>query len=160
MSVKFMLLNETLPDRHGDVYVGFFSQQPFWWSKTAQNDYVFEDRRPFDALKVTCLFAQPWPEAIKAEGLFWVQSQPSIAFRLRIENGEVETRPAGKWLTTVSKHGSTEPGDYEIFTNRQWDSIYGDRIQRILFKDTGHYQTYLHDALSRCLVGDKKVKSL
>lgn len=160
MSNKFMILNETAPDRQGDIYVGFFSQPAFSESKKGHKEYIFEDRRPFDSLLVTCLFAQPWPDAIKAEGLFWVQSQPSIAFRLRIENGEVVTRPAGKWLATMPKVGLSKPSAYENFADRQWDSIYGDRIQRILFNDTGHYKTYLQDALSRCLVADKKVKSL
>ena len=160
MSANSMLLNKIPAERQGDVYVGLFSQKPFWWSKTPKNDYVFEERRPFDALRVTCLFAQSWQESIKAEGLFWVHSQPSVAFRLRIENGDVVTRPAGKWLATLSRQRLNQPSTYEKFADRKWDSIYGDRIQMIAFNDTGQYQTYLQDSLYRCLVADQQSQSV
>ena len=60
-----------IEDQPADIYVGFLGNLFSQADSQGDNAYTFNDVRPFDALRASCLLAQPWPDAICAEGVFW-----------------------------------------------------------------------------------------
>jgi hypothetical protein len=157
MSLKFMPLQNSPSDRRGNIFFSFLMEDEFIEENDDSGTFVFEQRLPFDTLKAICLFAQPWPDNVCAEGIFWVNSQPDICFRLKIENGCAVTKPAGNWLSGREQYGSSKPNAYEIFTSRPWDPVYGDRVQKVVFRNASKHREYIKCTLNRCLISVKPV---
>ena len=110
------------------------------------------DRRPFAALNATCMLGQMWPREISADGVFWIDSQPDICFKLRIADGIAAYRPAGYWMASRIQADSLPASVAEGITDRSWHPTYGDRIQKIHFKNAGADWDRIQDMLRRCLV--------
>ena len=155
MSLEFMPLQESPSDGRVNIFYSFLKEDEFTVENDSSDTFVFEQRLPFDTLKAICLFAQPWPDNVCAEGIFWVISQPDICFKIKIKNGCASTRPAGKWLSGRQLYGSSKPNAYEIFTNRPWDPAYGDRVQKIVFRNASNHREYIEPTLNRCLTSLK-----
>ena len=149
--LQFMSLKDIPTGRNGDVYVGVLEDVDFRRGDDVGETFIFEERSPLDSLKATCFFSQLWPTNITAEGIFWVNSQPDICFKLRIEKGLPITRPAGKWFAARQQYGLPQPDLFKCLTGRAWDINYGDRIQKLVFRNTGDFQPYIEDVLTRCL---------
>ena len=155
MSLKFMPLQDSTSDGRVNIFYSFLKDDEFIVPNDSLETFEFEERLPFDTLRAICLFAQPWPDNVCAEGILWVNSQPDICFKLKIENGCAVTRPAGKWLSGQKQYGSSKPKAYEIFTNRKWDPVYGDRVQKLVFRNASKHREYIESTLNRCLTSVK-----
>lgn len=151
MAIELMPLDDITPDALGDIFVGAFTPLAALATDGTERGSLFEDRRPLAALKALCLLGQMWPHEMSAEGVFWIDTQPDVCFKLRIADGIAAYRPAGYWLASRLHTENLPPSISEAITNRAWDSVYGDRTQQIRFTNTGDDWRQIHDMLKRCL---------
>ena len=150
MTIELMPL-DMAPDAPGDIYVGAVASLAVSPSNTVDHGHTFEDRRPLGALKALCLLGQMWPHEMSAEGVFWIDTQPDICFKIRIADGIAAYRPAGYWMASRLQADALPPSISEAITSRAWDPVYGDRTQQIRFTDAGDDWRRIHDMLARCL---------
>ncbi len=150
MAVLLMPNDDVSPEAPGELYVGAITSP----TAPTMSDHgrLFEDRRPFAALNALCLIGQMWPNDLTAEGVFWIDSQPDICFRLRIVEGVAAYRPAGYWMASRTDAHATPRSLAETITNRDWHPVFGDRIQQIRFTNADADWDHIDDMLRRCLV--------
>ena len=141
-----------IEDQPADIYVGFLGNLFSQAGSQGDDAYSFKDVRPFDALRASCLFAQPWPDEICADGLFWVDSQPDLCFRLSISTGSASYRTYGRWLATRVPTEGFCSKTAEAFSGRPWHHAYGDRIQRIEFQGANLHRAWLDEIFTQCLI--------
>ncbi|MGB0573215.1 MAG: hypothetical protein ACPGQM_14350 [Alphaproteobacteria bacterium] len=154
MTIELMPLDDIAPNAPGDIYVGAVTSLAAPASNVGDDSHIFEDRRPLGALKALCLLGHMWPHEMSAEGVFWIDSQPDICFRLRIADGVAAYRPAGYWMASRLQADVLPPSISEAITSRAWDSVYGDRTQQLRFTNAGDDWNRIHDMLARCLVNE------
>ncbi len=128
-----MPLDDVTGGLRADVYVGHLAIAPGEAAVAAKTGVLFEEVRPFDGFRASCLLAQPWPAGLTADGVFWVENRPDTCFKLRIADGQAAYRPLGRWLASRPSDDRVDPGRCAALTGRPWHAVYGDRIQRIWF---------------------------
>lgn len=139
-----MSLDKVKSGLRPDVYVGYLPVEVDEAAAAANTGVLFEETRPFDSFRASCLLAQPWPLELTADGVFWIDSQPDTCFKLRISKGQAAYRPLGKWMASRPRRERVDLERGEMLSGRKWHPVYGDRIQYIWFQglDDGweHYE--------------------
>jgi hypothetical protein len=152
MAIELMPLDEISPDAPGDIYVGATPAMPA--PDGADRAHLFSDYRPFAALKAVCMIGQMWPNDLTADGVFWIDSQPDVCFKIRISEGIAAYRPAGYWMARHMNADALPTPIAQAITGRGGHPVYGDRIQHIQFANAGEDWDRIESMLRRCLTDD------
>lgn len=115
------------------------------------NRFIFREKTPFHSLRLAKFFDEFPSSVLRSKGFFWVCSQPKTAFHLSQVGHSIEISAEGQWVASMNKTDQelwlmSEP---EIKSN--WDSIYGDRINELLFIGENLQEEKIIEALKACL---------
>ena len=96
--------------------------------------FVYYARKPFDITLFDDFIARRWPKnIIRAKGLCWFEDQPQLCYIFEQAGRQVKLQNAGQWYATMPEEElrlfrMENPG-----VNRDWDDVYGDRMQKLVF---------------------------
>ncbi len=116
------------------------------------SSFVFENRRPFNKEKFEEYLDKDFNyNIIRAKGYIWFKEAPSNVGLLEFAGGEMTITKTGQWLGSFSKEEQEE-----VFKNYpevldDWDPIYQDRINQIVFIGQDLDRNDIINKLNNCL---------
>ena len=96
--------------------------------------------------------AREWPKSvIRAKGICYFKGEEDICYVFEQAGKQVSLRNAGQWYATMPKD---ELHDFLIKNPgvmRDWDTIYGDRMQKLVFIGQKMDKKAITQLLDKCL---------
>ncbi len=114
--------------------------------------FVYYRREPFDLGRFDHFVAKQWPAGvIRAKGICWFASEPDSCYLFEQAGKQVSLRDTGQWYATMP---DDELRDFMARTpdlQRDWDTTYGDRMQKLVFIGQQLDKAALTATLDECL---------
>ncbi len=96
--------------------------------------FVYYRREAFDMNKFDSFIAKHWPrEVIRAKGLCYFNDEPDTCFIFEQAGKQVSLKDAGLWYATMPEDELRERMSWDKGLQRDWDPVYGDRMQKLVF---------------------------
>jgi G3E family GTPase len=121
--------------------------------------FVYRARRPFDPEKFEEFINTPWPGVIRSKGFFWLASRPNWVGELSQAGAMVRVQGLGTWWVSVPQDRWPDDAGWRQSFEQNWDPVYGDRRQEIVFIGAHHDEAELRRRLDTCLVGDNDAEA-
>ena len=125
--------------------------------------FVYRTKKPFDAVRFWKYVQEKFPHnIIRSKGLFWITSRPGQALIWGQAGGSLRTDSAGVWWASMS---FDERFQYAGFIDNQkeiesdWDTIFGDRKNEIVFIGQDLDEALITSDLDSCLATDEELAS-
>ena len=127
------------------------------------SSFVFRSKKPFDPVRFWDYLQNKFPTSIiRSKGLFWLSSRPDQALVWSQAGGSLKAEGAGVWWASMLFH---ERIKYLPFVENQkqieseWDKIFGDRKNEIVFIGQNMDEKLIKDELELCLSTDDEINS-
>ena len=115
--------------------------------------FIYHARRPFDRLMFEDFVSSEWPRAIiRSKGLCWFSTERDMAFIFEQSGKQKTLGEMGRWIASAPKHKQEELIAQNPDVKKNWDPVYGDREQRIVFIGHEMDKEAIIKALDACLV--------
>ncbi|MDE5880915.1 MAG: GTP-binding protein [Muribaculaceae bacterium] len=114
--------------------------------------FVYFARKPFDINKFDWFVAKKWPKnIIRAKGICYFDDNTDMSYLFEQAGVQKKLTEAGQWYATAPEDElqrmlATEPG-----LQRDWDPIYGDRMEKLVFIGRDLDRKAITKALDDCL---------
>ena len=96
--------------------------------------YVYTARPPLDINKFDAMVAKRWPKGIiRAKGLCYFSHDTDMCFLFEQAGSQKTVRDAGQWYATMPEDELTEMMRRDPKLRADWDPVYGDRMNKIVF---------------------------
>jgi G3E family GTPase len=119
------------------------------------SNFVYRARRPFDPAKFHQFLTETWVGVIRAKGHFWIATRPQWLGELSQAGAIVRTEGLGFWWANVPSDRWPDDPFWRQSLKKNWNALYGDRRQEIVFIGTGMDQDAIKARLDACLVSGK-----
>jgi G3E family GTPase len=119
------------------------------------SNFVYRARRPFDPAKFHQFLRETWAGVIRAKGHFWIATRPQWLGELSQAGAIVRTEGLGFWWANVPADRWPDDPFWRQSLKKNWNELYGDRRQEIVFIGTDMDQDALKARLDACLVAGK-----
>jgi G3E family GTPase len=116
------------------------------------SNFVYRARRPFDPAKFHQFLKETWAGVIRAKGHFWIATRPQWLGELSQAGAIVRTEGLGFWWANVPADRWPDDPFWRQSLKKNWNELYGDRRQEIVFIGTDMDQDALKARLDACLV--------
>src|SRR6185312_13089856 len=133
---------------------GFADHKPETEEYGVKN-FVYRARRPFDPMKFHQFLRESWAGVIRAKGHFWIASRPQWLGELSQAGAIVRTEGLGFWWANLPADRWPDDPFWRQSLKKNWNEIYGDRRQEIVFIGTAMDQEAIKARLDACLVSGK-----
>ncbi|WP_036287297.1 zinc metallochaperone GTPase ZigA [Methylosinus sp. PW1] len=120
--------------------------------------FVYRARRPFHPEKFNAFINATWPGLVRARGHFWLATRPKWVGEFSIAGVIARVTAMGYWWIAVPKQHWPDHPDWKRHFERNWDEVWGDRRQELVFIGIGMDEAAIRAALDACLVGPQKPK--
>ena len=115
--------------------------------------YVYYNRRPFDINKFDNFVAKHWPKGIiRAKGICYFDSDYDKCYLFEQAGKQVSMRDTGLWYATMPKDELAVMMIEDPTLARDWDPVYGDRMEKLVFIGQHLDKEAIKSALDACLV--------
>ncbi len=115
--------------------------------------FVYYRREAFDLNKFDSFIARHWPkEIIRAKGICYFTDEPDTCFIFEQAGKQVSLKDAGQWYATMPEAELRERMEWDKGLQRDWDDVYGDRMQKLVFIGQHLDKEAIIKALDFCLV--------
>ncbi|MBR1706707.1 MAG: GTP-binding protein [Bacteroidales bacterium] len=96
--------------------------------------FVYCRRPALDLNKFDHIIARKWPQGIiRAKGLCYFSDDPDKCWLFEQAGRQKNLREAGLWYATMDEEELQERLERDPVLRRDWDPVYGDRMQKIVF---------------------------
>ena len=96
--------------------------------------FVYTRREPLDLNKFDYMIAKHWPpEIIRAKGICYFSNEPDQCCLFEQAGRQKSVRDAGLWYAAMDEEELREQLERDALLRRDWDPVYGDRMQKIVF---------------------------
>lgn len=96
--------------------------------------FVYYRRDPFDINKFDWFVGNKWPSSIiRAKGICYFSDQTDMSYLFEQAGVQKKLTEAGKWYATAPQEELEQLMAREPGLMKDWDPIYGDRMQKIVF---------------------------
>jgi G3E family GTPase len=116
------------------------------------SSFVYRARRPFDPARFAAFVAGPLPGVIRAKGHFWIATRPDWVGAFSLAGAVAQTSGLGRWWSAVPEKGWPDDPNWIAAVLRNWDPVFADRRQEIVFIGSGLDQAAITASLDACLV--------
>lgn len=115
--------------------------------------YVYYNRRPFDINKFDNFVAKHWPKGIiRAKGICYFDSDYDKCYLFEQAGKQVSMQDTGLWYATMPKDELSVMMIEDPTLARDWDPVYGDRMEKLVFIGQHLDKEAIKSALDACLV--------
>lgn len=122
--------------------------------------FVFRRHAPFHPERLWHYLNNSYPaNIIRAKGLFWIASRPSVAINFSQAGGSSRLEQAGVWWSSMPY---AERIRYRAFVDNQnyieskWDAYWGDRMTELVFIGQEMDEAAITKELNACLVTEEE----
>ncbi|WP_407050254.1 GTP-binding protein [Methyloraptor flagellatus] len=122
--------------------------------------FVYRARRPFDPMRFDAFTKATWPGLVRAKGHFWFVTRPDWVGELSIAGAVCRVTPLGRWWASVPRSRWPDHPEGRRMMERNWDRVWGDRRQELVFIGVGMDEAAIRAALDDCLVGTETGSAL
>ena len=96
--------------------------------------FVYFRRRPFDINKFDSYVGKRWPRnVIRAKGICYFEDEFDACYIFEQAGRQMALRNAGDWFATMPADELREMMERDAALRRDWDTTYGDRMQKLVF---------------------------
>ena len=115
--------------------------------------FVYYRREPLDMNKFDWWVAKRWPSnVIRAKGLCYFADQTDNCYLFEQSGVQKSIKDAGLWFATMPKDQLAELMLRDKDLSRDWDPVYGDRMQKIVFIGQDMDEKAITEGMDSCLV--------
>ena len=115
--------------------------------------FVYRARRPFDPRRFYAFLTNAsLDKVIRAKGHFWLATRPDFLGELALAGRQKSVSRMGRWWAAVPKNRWPEDGSFEEHVMKNWDPVWGDRRQELVFIGIDMDEAAIRKALDRCLM--------
>lgn len=114
--------------------------------------FVYMRRRPFSLNRFDYFADKQWPaEVIRAKGICYFNDEPETCYLFEQAGVQKKVSNCGRWYATASPEELEALAAREPGLMRDWDPVYGDRMQKIVFIGRNMDRKAITEALDSCL---------
>ena len=114
--------------------------------------YVYYRRQPMDFGLFDEFVARKWPSnVIRAKGLCYFDNERENCYLFEQAGKQVSVRNAGRWYATMPQEELEDLMQREPKLVQDWDPVYGDRMQKIVFIGQNLDKKKISEDLDKCL---------
>lgn len=114
--------------------------------------YVYYARRPFDLGLFDEFVAAHWPKnVLRCKGMCYFAEEYDMCYLFEQAGKQFNLRKAGEWFATMPKEELMQLMADDAQLRKDWDDLYGDRMQKLVFIGQHLDQPALKAALDKCL---------
>ncbi|MGN0191709.1 MAG: GTP-binding protein, partial [Candidatus Cryptobacteroides sp.] len=96
--------------------------------------FVYCRRQPFDLNKFDNFVAKKWPHnIIRAKGLCYFTDDTDMSWLFEQAGKQFQLKAAGRWYATAPEEDLEEIARQDPDFRKDWDPVYGDRMQKLVF---------------------------
>ena len=117
--------------------------------------FVYYRRDPFDLGRFDEFIARKWPKSvIRCKGMCYFSDERETCYVFEQAGRQVSLRNAGQWFAMMPKEELAEMMEREPALRRDWDEVYGDRMQKLVFIGQKMDRKEICAMLDKCLVNN------
>ncbi len=114
--------------------------------------FVYQNVKPFDKAKFEKFIFESWPkEVIRAKGLFWIIENPNVAYIFEQSGKQKTATDDGDWIAAFPEEDKKQILDMNPDVAAEWDPVYGDRINKLVFIGRKMDKEGIIRALDNCI---------
>ena len=114
--------------------------------------FVYQNVKPFEKAKFEEFVFQNWPkEVIRAKGLFWIIENPNVAYIFEQSGKQKTATDDGDWIAAFPEEDRKEILAMNPDVAAEWDPVYGDRINKLVFIGRKMDKKAIINALDECI---------
>ena len=96
--------------------------------------FVYFNRKPLDLNKFDFMITRRWPAGIiRAKGMCYFADDQDKCWLFEQAGKQKTLRDAGLWYATMDEEELQQMMERDHILRRDWDPVYGDRMQKIVF---------------------------
>jgi G3E family GTPase len=118
------------------------------------SSFVYERIRPFHPGRLMEWMSELPAEVVRAKGMVWLATRNDMAQNFSQAGPSIQFGPAGQWVASLPESEREEILLEDEKVAEYWDSVYGDRINKIVFIGLSMNRQQLTDELDDCLLSD------
>lgn len=123
------------------------------------SSFVFRQRRPFHPERLWGFITQQLTKVIRSKGFFWLASRNDEMGIWSQAGGSFTPEQGGKWWVVASEDDWPEDQEDKESIRRDFEGVYGDRRQELVFIGRKIEQVALEKELAACLLTDKEMEA-
>lgn len=117
---------------------------------------VFRSSKPFHPERLWDYLNKDFPpNVIRTKGLFWLAAMPDRALNFSQAGGSLRIESAGTWWASMLLAERLNHADFSENRTQiegRWDSLFGDRMNELVFIAQDMDKKELHEQLMACLI--------
>ena len=115
--------------------------------------FVYYRRKPFNMGRFDEFVARKLPRnVIRVKGICYFKGEEDVCYIFEQAGKQVQLRNVGAWFATMPENELKEMMETDEGLRNDWDPVYGDRMQKLVFIGQHMDQQALTEALDACLV--------
>ena len=115
--------------------------------------YVYYARRPMDLNRFDWFVSKRWPKGvIRTKGMCYFTDEFDICYLFEQAGKQMSLKNAGQWYATMPENQLANMLRSDPTLAADWDEVYGDRMQKLVFIGQNLDKTYIKQELDKCLV--------
>lgn len=115
--------------------------------------FVWKRRKPLDMNKFDYIVAKKWPKSVvRCKGLCYFKGEEDFCYVFEQAGKQVQMRNAGQWYATMPADELEKFKQQNPAILRDWDDLYGDRMQKLVFIGQHMDREQIEKDLDYCLV--------
>lgn len=114
--------------------------------------YVYYARKPFDLNRFDWFVAKRWPKTvIRTKGICYFDQEFDNCYLFEQAGRQMKLNNAGQWYATMPEDQLTRMLRQDPVLAADWDEVYGDRMQKLVFIGQHLDKKYIKAELDKCL---------
>ena len=114
--------------------------------------FVYYARKPFDINYFDNFVARQWPKGvIRCKGICWFVDEPDRCYVFEQAGRQMGLQGAGQWYATMPEDELRDMMAMNEDLRRDWNPMYGDRMQKLVFIGQHMDRKAITDALDFCM---------
>ena len=115
--------------------------------------YVYYARRPMDLNRFDWFVSKKWPKGvIRTKGMCYFTDEFDICYLFEQAGKQMSLKNAGQWYATMPENQLAGMLRSDPTLAADWDEVYGDRMQKLVFIGQNLDKAYIKEELDKCLV--------
>lgn len=114
--------------------------------------FVYYRRQPLDLVLFDEFVGKHWPKnVIRAKGICYFVDEPAMCYIFEQAGRQMTVSKAGQWYATMPKDEFQRLVESQPDVLKDWDDVYGDRMQKLVFIGQNLDKEAISRELDKCL---------
>lgn len=114
--------------------------------------FVYYRRQPLDLVLFDEFVGKHWPKnVIRAKGICYFADEPAMCYIFEQAGRQMTVSKAGQWYATMPKDEFQRLVESQPDVLKDWDDVYGDRMQKLVFIGQNLDKEAISRELDKCL---------